>query len=82
MSSVFDSIRKIRFRRGPQRVFGGIAGGLAETSGLNVWLVRLLVLISFLLPVLGVGAYLVVWVLTPWTDGSIPVERLFGGRKN
>lgn len=80
MRKLFDSIRKAGFRRGPDRILGGISGGLAETTGLNVWLVRLLVLASFLLPVLGIGAYLVAWVLTPWQDGSIPVEQAFGGR--
>ena len=68
------------FRRGPDRVLGGIAGGLAELPGLNVWLVRLIVLASFLLPVLGLGAYLVAWVLTPWQDGSIPLEQVVSPR--
>ncbi|NJC56124.1 PspC domain-containing protein [Brevibacterium marinum] len=80
MRKLFDAIRNIGFRRGPDRVLGGISGGLAELTGLNVWLVRLLVLASFLLPVLGIGAYLVAWVLTPWQDGSIPLEQVFGGR--
>lgn len=80
MSTLFDSIRNIGYRRGPQRLVGGIAGSIAEVSGLNVWLARLLVLASFLLPVLGLGAYLLVWVLTPWQDGSIPLEQVFGGR--
>ncbi|GAA0035499.1 MULTISPECIES: PspC domain-containing protein [Brevibacterium] len=79
MNSLFDSIRKIGFRRGPDRILGGIAGGLAAVTGLNVWLVRILVLLSFLLPVLGVGAYVVVWAITPWQDGSIPLQRAFGG---
>ena len=80
MKKLFDSIRNIGFRRGPDRVLGGIAGSLAESTGINVWLIRLLVLASFLLPVLGVGAYVVAWVLTPWQDGSIPVEQALGGR--
>lgn len=80
MNALFDSIRRIGFRRGPGRILGGIAGGLAEVTGLNVWLMRLLVLASFLLPVLGIGAYLVAWVLTPWQDGSIPLQQIFGGR--
>ncbi|WP_166973994.1 PspC domain-containing protein [Brevibacterium atlanticum] len=80
MNSLFDSIRKLGFRRGPDRILGGIAGGLAEVTGVNVWLMRLLVLISFALPVLGVGAYAVAWILTPWQDGSIPLQRLFGGQ--
>jgi hypothetical protein len=41
---------------------------------------RVLVLLSFLLPVLGVGVYLLVWVLTPWQDGTIPLERALGSR--
>ena len=76
MNSFFATLRGFRFRRGPQRLLGGIAGGLAELTGLNVWIMRLLVLASFLLPVLGVGAYLAVWLLTPWQDGTIPLERL------
>lgn len=80
MRKLFDSIRNTGFRRGPERILGGIAGSLAEMTGLNVWLVRLLVLASFLLPVLGLGAYLIAWALTPWQDGSIPVEQVFGGR--
>ena len=40
--------------------------------------VPLAVLISFLLPVLGVGLYVAVWVLTPWQDGSIPLEQALG----
>lgn len=80
MRKLFDAIRNTGFRRGPDRVLGGISGSLARSTGLNVWLVRLLVLASFLLPVLGIGAYLIAWVLTPWQDGSIPLEQAFGGR--
>lgn len=79
MNSLFESIRRLGFRRGPKRILGGIAGGLASLTGINVWLVRILVLLSFLLPVLGVGAYLVVWLITPWQDGSIPLERAVSG---
>lgn len=78
MRAFFDSLRTIGFRRGPRRVLAGIGGGLAEKFGLNPWLVRALILASFLLPVLGVGAYLVVWVLTPWQDGRIPLEQALG----
>ena len=78
MDSIFESIRGLGFRRGPQRLVAGISGSLAEKYGVNVWLVRLLVLISLLLPVLGVGLYVAVWVLTPWQDGSIPLEQALG----
>ena len=36
--------------------------------------------LSFALPGLGVGLYLVVWVLTPWQDGQIPVEKFLARR--
>ena len=75
MRPFFDSLRSIGFRRGPRRVVAGIGGGLAERFGINVWLVRLLIFASFLLPVLGLGAYVVAWIVLPWQDGRIPLER-------
>lgn len=76
MDAIFNSIRRIKFRRGPQRLLGGLAGGVAARFDINVWLVRLLVLISFLLPVVGVLFYLMLWLVTPWQDDSIPLERV------
>ncbi|HJF13690.1 MAG TPA: PspC domain-containing protein [Enteractinococcus helveticum] len=81
MNTIFDSIRRIRFRRGPQRILGGIAGGIASRFGINVWLVRLLVLVSFLLPVIGWILYVVIWIVTPWRDNSIPLERILEGKR-
>lgn len=81
MDAIFDMIRRIRFRRGPQRLLGGIAGGIASRFGMNVWLVRLLVLVSFLLPVLGWVLYAVIWIITPWRDKSIPLERMLGSNR-
>ena len=40
---------------------------------------RLVLVLVGLLPVLGLGAYLVVWALTPWEDGVIPAERALSG---
>ena len=75
MDSIFSTIRRLGLRRGPQRLLGGIAGGLAHRLSMSVWLVRLLVLLSFLLPVIGVVLYLLIWIVTPWHNGSIPLER-------
>ncbi|WP_022870407.1 PspC domain-containing protein [Yaniella halotolerans] len=80
MDSIFSAIRSLRFRRGPQRLLGGIAGGIAHRTGMNVWLVRLLVFLSFLLPVVGIVLYLIIWILTPWQDGRIPLERSLNKR--
>lgn len=76
MTTFFDSIRRTGFRRGPGRVLGGIAAGLANRLGASVTLVRLLVLLAFLLPGIGLALYLVLWAVLPWQDGSIPLERL------
>jgi phage shock protein PspC (stress-responsive transcriptional regulator) len=78
MASFFDSIRQSGFRRGPDRVLGGICGGIAAKTGINVWLVRIVTLLLFLLPVVGWGLYAVIWLLTPNQRGSIPVERWLG----
>ncbi|GAB3180665.1 hypothetical protein GCM10027060_10320 [Nesterenkonia halophila] len=78
MEHFFDTIRRIGFRRGPKRLIAGVGGSLAEKLGMNVWLVRLLLVILSLLPVVGIGSYLVIWVLTPWQDGRIPLERALG----
>ncbi|MDS2173823.1 MULTISPECIES: PspC domain-containing protein [unclassified Nesterenkonia] len=75
MDRIFDTIRSLGIRRGPDRLVAGIGGAIAEKLGANVWLVRALLLASFLLPVLGVGAYVIVWLLTPWQDGRIPLEQ-------
>ena len=74
METFFGYMRQLGFRRGPQRLVAGICGGLARQFGINVWLVRLVVLLSFLLPVVGIALYAVIWVVTPWQDGSIPLE--------
>lgn len=79
MTTIFNALRSIGFQRGPRRLVAGIGGGLAEKFGLDVWLVRALLLVSFLLPVLGLGAYLVAWILLPWQDGRIPLERAIAG---
>lgn len=78
--SIFNSIRSAGFRRGPSRLLGGICGGIAAKVGFNVWLVRVVMLLLFALPVIGWGLYLVVWVLTPNQQGSIPLERWLGRR--
>ena len=76
MRSFFGSSRNPGFRRGPERMLGGGAAGLAPQLGANITVVRLLVLLAFLLPGVGFALYLVVWALLPWQDGTIPLERL------
>ena len=81
METFFDSIRKAGFTRGPNRLVGGICGGIAAKTGISVTLVRIGMLLAFLLPFFGVAAYLIGWLLLPWQDGTIPLERLLSPRR-
>ncbi|MGJ9404650.1 PspC domain-containing protein [Arthrobacter sp. KK5.5] len=81
MDTFYSTLRSIPFRRGPKRMLGGIAGGIAEKTGWDVTLVRIAVLLSFLLPFIGVALYLVMWLLVPLQDDSIALERLIGDRR-
>lgn len=76
-NSFYDTLRRSPISRGPERVVGGICGGIARKYDWNPWLVRLLTLIAFLLPVIGPGLYVVLWLLLPRWDGSIILERWF-----
>jgi len=79
MDALYRSLRALPYRRGPRRLVGGVCGGLSAKYGWDLTLVRLAVLVAFLLPFIGVGTYLVAWLLLPWQDGSIPLERAFPG---
>jgi phage shock protein C len=79
MDAFYRTLRAIPYRRGPNRWVAGLCGGLSAKFGWDPTLVRIVVLISFLLPFIGVGTYLLAWLLLPWQDGSIPLERAFPG---
>lgn len=55
---------------------GGVCAGIAATYGWDVSLVRIAVLLSFLLPFVGIGTYVVAWLLLPKQDGTILLQRL------
>ncbi|GAB3618997.1 MULTISPECIES: PspC domain-containing protein [Glutamicibacter] len=75
MDSFFNSLRSIPLRRGPARMVGGVAGGLADKFGWDVTLVRIGMLLSFLLPVLGIGVYIVAWLLIPDQQENIILQK-------
>lgn len=79
MTSFFNFIRGLGFCRGPNRIVGGIAGGISRQFGLPLAAVRIVMLVLFLVPGIGVGTYLVVWLLTPNSTGGIPLERFLDG---
>lgn len=53
------------FRDGSRRVLGGVSAGLAAYFGLDLALVRVVVLLLGLFTGIGVFAYLVLWVAVP-----------------
>lgn len=75
MDAFFNSLRSLPIRRGPSRMVGGIAGGIADKFGWDVTLVRIGLLLSFLLPFIGIVAYIVAWLLIPAQDGSIILQK-------
>ncbi|CEA08917.1 DNA-binding transcriptional activator PspC [Arthrobacter saudimassiliensis] len=77
MDSFFTFLRRSPLRRG-RGWLGGICAGIAAYFGWDVTLVRIGVLLSFLLPFIGVGTYLVAWLLLPRYDGRILLESLIG----
>ena len=75
MDKFFNALRQMPLRRGPARMAGGIAGGIADKFGWDVTIVRIAMLLSFLLPFLGIGAYIAAWLLIPAQDGSIILQK-------
>lgn len=60
-----------KFRRTPpgNRWLGGVCAGLAYTAGIPVWIVRLLVVVTFLFYGVGILPYLLLWLLVPkWPE--------------
>ena len=53
------------YRSRDQRMIAGVCGGLAEYTGWDVTVVRLVFLLSFLLPGPQVLAYLFAWIVMP-----------------
>lgn len=91
MDSIFNAIRSIGFRRGPDSVIGGVCGGIARSLGVDANLVRLVTVALMVFAGLPLAVYIAVWILTPAQDGSIPLQRFLGdlgigtkgpGRKN
>ncbi|GAA1350389.1 hypothetical protein GCM10009636_09060 [Arthrobacter koreensis] len=77
-NSFFAWIRQLGIRRSPDRWIGGVAGGIAQRTGLDPILVRGLVIV---LSIFGIGVVLygVAWALLPEPDGRIHLEGAVRG---
>jgi phage shock protein PspC (stress-responsive transcriptional regulator) len=76
MDTFFRILRSSPVKRAPGGILGGVAAGLAVTFNWPVSYVRIGMLLSFLLPVVGLPMYGIAWLLLPKTDGTIALERL------
>jgi phage shock protein PspC (stress-responsive transcriptional regulator) len=52
-------------RRRSGRIIAGVCGGLAERFGLQAWQVRLLFVVSCLLPGPQILLYIALWIILP-----------------
>ena len=77
-NSFFTWLRQLGIQRSPQRWIGGVAGGIAQRTGLDPTLVRGLVILLSLFGV-GVVFYGVAWALLPEPDGRIHLEEAIRG---
>ncbi|MBD8043950.1 PspC domain-containing protein [Arthrobacter sp. Sa2BUA2] len=77
-NSFFTWVRQLGIQRSPQRWVGGVAGGIAQRTGLDPTLVRGLVILLSLFGV-GVVFYGVAWALLPEPDGRIHLDEAIRG---
>lgn len=77
-NSFFAWLRQLGVRRSPDRWIGGVAGGIANRTGLDPILVRGIVIVLSLFGI-GVVLYGVAWALLPEPDGRIHLEEATRG---
>ncbi|MEU0152709.1 MULTISPECIES: PspC domain-containing protein [Micromonospora] len=67
------SRKLVRPRQG--RMLAGVCAGLAQRFGMSAGMVRLLFLLSLLLPGTQVIVYLILWILMPNEDRYLATGR-------
>lgn len=75
----FDSVRSSGLHRSQRRVIGGVSGGIAERTGVDVTVVRVLTVVLSIFGGLGLLAYGLAWLLLPEPDGRIHAEQVLRG---
>jgi phage shock protein PspC (stress-responsive transcriptional regulator) len=80
LNGVYSLLRRQSLRRGPRRIQGGVCHGISRSIGCDPGLVRLVAVVALLIPILGWGLYALAWLLIPWRDESIVLERVLDSR--
>jgi phage shock protein PspC (stress-responsive transcriptional regulator) len=75
----FNGIRGIGLRRSQHRVLAGVSAGIAERTGIDVTVVRVLTVVLAIFGGLGVLAYGLAWLFLPEPDGRIHAEQVLRG---
>lgn len=78
-SSFFRWLRGLGITRAPDRWIGGVAGGVAHRTGLDLALVRGLIVVLAIFGGIGVLLYGLAWALLPEPDGRIHAEQAARG---
>ncbi len=80
MVKVFEPIRGIGLVRSEHRIVGGVCGGVAERTGIDPTVVRVVAVVLAVFGGVGVLLYGLAWLLLPEPDGRIHAEELLHGR--
>ena len=58
-------MEKHLYRSRQRRIVGGVCGGIGEYFGLDPTLVRIITVLLFLLPGIGILTYIILWIIIP-----------------
>ena len=58
-------MNKRLYRSQDNKIIGGVCGGLGEYLGLDPTLVRIITVLLFLLPGIGILTYVIAWIIIP-----------------
>jgi len=65
-------VNKTLYRSKENRILAGVCGGLAEYFGASPTLVRIITLLLFLLPGIGILTYIIFWMVIPEKPARFP----------
>jgi phage shock protein PspC (stress-responsive transcriptional regulator) len=80
MTRFFDAIRGVGIVRSRHRVVGGVCGGIAERTGIDPTVVRVIAVVLAIFGGIGVLLYGLAWLLLPEPDGRIHGEQVLHGK--
>ncbi|ABY22716.1 putative stress-responsive transcriptional regulator [Renibacterium salmoninarum ATCC 33209] len=81
MNSIYKALRNQPLRRGPQRWIGGVLGGVAALTKIDVAWMRIGFLLLCLLPGPAFVLYAALWLLVPDQNQTIVTEQLLNKRR-